>query len=118
MIHFYILDDKHKPIAMNAEDNIDLTYYGRWMAILSNRRVAESTYNGCWVSTVFLGVDHNFADHGKPILFETMIFTKRKGSYKKINEYQWRYRTWDEAETGHQRISKLVKHKDITQLAH
>jgi hypothetical protein len=29
---------------------------------------------GVTVSTVFLGLDHNFFDEGPPILFETMIF--------------------------------------------
>lgn len=85
---------------------------------VDKRRVAESTFNGCWISTVFLHINHNFSNHGKPVVFETMIFTKRKGSYKRINEYQWRYCTWDEAKTGHERIAKMVKHKALTELRH
>lgn len=46
------------------------------------------------VSTVFLGLDHQWGD-GPPILFETMIFGGPR------NQTQWRYATWDEAVDGH-----------------
>ena len=54
------------------------------------------------VSTVFLGIDHNFSG-GVPILFETMIFG---GKY---DDYQEQYATWEEAEAGHKRAIELVK---------
>ena len=38
------------------------------------RRVAEDTVNGFWVSTVFLGLNHAFSD-GPPMIFETYVFT-------------------------------------------
>lgn len=47
------------------------------------------------VSTVFLSLDHNWGD-GPPILFETMIFGGEHDGY------QERYRTWEEAEEGHE----------------
>lgn len=50
------------------------------------------------VSTVFLGLDHNWTNQGPPLLFETMIFG---GKY---DQYQIRYSTWEQAETGHNRI--------------
>jgi hypothetical protein len=42
----------------------------------ANRRVAETMIGEAWVSTVFLGVDHNFSLTGKvsPVLWETMVF--------------------------------------------
>lgn len=49
------------------------------------------------VSTVFLGLDHNWND-GKPILFETMIFGG------KHDQEQRRYCTYEEAEQGHEDI--------------
>ncbi len=56
------------------------------------------------VSTVFLGIDHNWYDIGPPILFETMIFGG------KHSDYQKRYTTWDDAEKGHQEVlDKLEK---------
>jgi hypothetical protein len=50
------------------------------------------------VSTVFLGLDHNWFGEGEPILFETMIFGG------KFDNEQWRYRTYDEAEEGHKKV--------------
>lgn len=54
------------------------------------------------VSTVFLGIDHNWGD-GRPLLFETMIFG---GPH---NESMWRYTTYDEAEAGHQRVVDALR---------
>jgi hypothetical protein len=49
-----------------------------------------------WVSTVFLGLDHQYGD-GPPILFETMVF----GDSDMTDHYQQRYSTWHEAMDGH-----------------
>ena len=38
------------------------------------RRVGADDIGGFRVSTVFLGIDHGFADDGAPILWETMVF--------------------------------------------
>ena len=57
--------------------------------------------NGIRVSTVFLGVDHNWSREGSPILFETMVFGVD-------NEHQRRYSTWEQAEQGHRDVIKLV----------
>ena len=48
------------------------------------------------VSTVFLGIDHNFArDESEPILFETMVFGG------KHDQLQKRCSTWEQATTQH-----------------
>lgn len=47
------------------------------------------------VSTVFLGIDHNFFGDGPPILYETMIFG---GDH---HEDMWRYSTRADALHGH-----------------
>lgn len=57
---------------------------------------------GCDVSTVFLGIDHQYGS-GKPILFETMVF----GGL--LDGEQVRYCTWEEAEAGHEEMVKRVK---------
>lgn len=57
------------------------------------------------VSTVFLGMDHNFNFSGKPILFETMIFGIENDSY------QTRCSTWEEAIEMHKKAVKYVKLK-------
>ena len=43
----------------------------------ATKRVAETTLpNGRWVSTVWLGLNHNYGD-GPPLIFETMVFSSR-----------------------------------------
>jgi len=56
------------------------------------------------VSTVFLGIDHNFYDPtgADPILFETMIFDQTDASRSFSDLYCDRYRTWLEAKLGHE----------------
>lgn len=63
-------------------------------------RVAETTVGGTWVSTVFLGLDHNWEPGGPPLLFETMVFPG--------NEC-WRCSTWEEAERQHAEVVEMVK---------
>jgi len=55
------------------------------------------------VSTVFLGVDHNYGETGPPLIFETMIFG---GEH---DDYQERYATEVEARVGHARALALAK---------
>lgn len=54
------------------------------------------------VSTVFLGLDHNFGD-GPPLLFETMIFG---GPHA---DFQARCSTWSEAEKQHADALRMAK---------
>jgi len=72
----------------------DLFKWGRFMEE-AERHVAETMVEGVRVSTVFLGLDHEFGE-GPPILFETMIFG---GEHNQ--DYQTRCCTWDEAEKMH-----------------
>ena len=59
--------------------------------------------NGKWVSTVFLGIDHNFWGKGKPLIFETMVFPNKID----LDELDMdRYSTWGEAEKGHKKMVK------------
>ena len=68
----------------------------------TDRHVDNDKIGKVSISTVFLGIDHNFGV-GKPLLFETMIFGG------KHDQYQERYTTWEEAEKGHKKALKLVK---------
>ena len=56
-----------------------------------------------WVSTVWLGLDHNLYRGGPPLIFETMIFG---GDH---NEEQWRYSTKEQAKTGHDRVVAALR---------
>jgi len=76
------------------------------------RRVAEDTVGPYWVSTVWLGINHNYGPHGPPLIFQTMIFpwdeaTKRP---KKMSELcMWRYATEGEASYAHKRIVEHLR---------
>ena len=85
---------------------LDLTEWGRWMRNFKNRRIAIDMIEGIMVSTVFLGLDHDFLDqHSIQLIFETMTNDK---TFDKWGD-QRRYFTWDEAEEGHKKIVELVR---------
>jgi len=67
-----------------------------------NRHVGDTTIGGVRVSTVFLGIDHNWSPDGPPLIFETMVF---RGPF---DEEMQRYSTWEEAEHGHAKFVKAV----------
>lgn len=94
----YILDG-HKPVAID-----DLLEWGKWFET-ANRTVSKTKINDVEISTVFLGLNHNFGE-GVPILFETMVFGG------KLDQEMERYATWEEAEEGHERW--VIKVKDET----
>lgn len=65
--------------------------------------VKQEQIRGVKISTVFLGLDHNWSG-GKPVLFETMIFEG------KHDQYQTRCSTWEEAEEMHREAVDLVRY--------
>lgn len=68
------------------------------------RRVGLTRVGKCEVSTVFLGLDHNWCRSGPPILFETMIFGDQE------REEQRRCSTWEQAEKQHREVvDELLK---------
>ena len=69
----YILAENGDPIACS-----DTGVWGRWF-VTADRTVARTErgegVRSLWtVSTVFLGIDHNFGPTGDPVLWETLIF--------------------------------------------
>lgn len=96
MIEKFILDDNGNPV---PEPN--LTKWSSWMQSCS-RQIGLNYIGVSMVSTVFLGLDHNFAG-GAPILFETMIFGGPNDGF------QERYFTRQEAIDGHDRAADLVR---------
>jgi hypothetical protein len=87
----------------------DVVAWARWFES-TDRHVALTEFeDGVFVSTVFLGMDHNFYSKGPPILFETMIGKRNKMTNRStFEEHQWRYATWDEAEAGHKAALRMV----------
>jgi hypothetical protein len=55
-----------------------------------------------WISTVFLGTDHNWSRYGPPLLFETMVFGGQ------LDEVQLRTSTWSGAQAQHANVVEAV----------
>lgn len=104
-MRFYILDDQGIP-----QPTDDMHKFGEMFEDSKIRRVDYTEIGDIRISTVFLGIDHNYTEQGPPILFETMIFG---GEH---DQYQERYCTKEEAVTGHTTAVEMVKrttHKEI-----
>jgi len=82
----------------------DLMTWAMWFET-ADRRVANDHVGDKRVSTVFLGIDHNFGDEGPPLLFETMVFGEGSFSEQACD----RYSTWEEAVEGHARMVDSLK---------
>lgn len=97
---YYVLDEERQPLAID-----DVVAWGDWFATSKDRQIADDKDEDggdVRVSTVFLGLDHNFGASGPPILYETMVFG---GPYDGSQE---RYATRDDAIAGHQRWCSRV----------
>ncbi len=99
---YYKLDENKNVVKSSLEE---------WSNFIEGRlptnynHVGDDTINGHRLSTVFLGLCHNYDPYDKtPIVFETMVFQNNRSDI-----YQERYATWKEAEEGHQRAIEWVK---------
>jgi len=72
---------------------VDLMTWAMWFQT-ADRKIGDDRIGKVRISTVFLGLDHNFRGD-EPVLFETMIFGGP------LNGEMWRYCTYDQAERGH-----------------
>lgn len=94
----------------------DPTYYGadgapitmqQWGRLLLDeeyRRVGDDTLpSGARVSTVWLGLDHNFSGCGPPLVFETIILLEGSWPEADLRRYHdmRRYATREQALAGH-----------------
>ena len=82
----------------------DLIEWARWMDTRENI-VKQTKIGTMFVSTVFLGLDHNFSGKGPPILFETMTFCDDEIDCQRCS-------TWEQAEEQHH---YAVKHAEALQ---
>ncbi len=70
-----------------------------------DRIVAKTDIKNVRISTVFLGLDHQWGV-GTPLIFETLVFGG------KFDQEMDRYSTWEEAEEGHKKM--VTKVKEVT----
>lgn len=105
MANHYFLHEDH------SYTPCDLMTWAAQLEVLVNagkKHVAYDIVDGFRISTVWLGLNHNFLDIGRPLLFETMIFDD-EGACGWDYHYQERYTTWDEAVKGHQEAIEWLK---------
>ena len=96
----YILDDAGQPVPEPDPMKWSQWFEQSWPA----RQVARTDLdNDVYVSTVFLGLDHQYHDINAPILFETMIFG---GEH---DQSQWRYHFREQAAAAHERIVATMR---------
>jgi hypothetical protein len=74
----WVLDEHGEPVPCG-----DLETWARWFEAQHEEahrtgryplHVDRTVLGKVLVSTVFLAIDHNFSDHGPPVLYETMVF--------------------------------------------
>ena len=95
---WYLLDENKEPYPVSLEESYQL-FHDLDMKIVQQDKLD----NGMFVSTVFLGLDHDWSDDPDhvPVLFETMVFCS--DDVDQIYEYQERYTSYADALAGHQR---------------
>jgi len=85
-----------KPLYYNKLGQpITLIEFLRLFADRKYQSLLVSELGSCNISTVWLGLNHNFWGEGPPLIFETMVFP---------SEETYRYATEQEALTNHARL--------------
>lgn len=109
-----VLDKDGKMLYLDWDSNpIDTMTWAKMSAQDKFKRVAEDTIyidgKKIWISTVWLGLDHNWGD-GPPLIFETMVFREGKGDEME------RYTTVEQAREGHQAmVEKIMALGEVTE---
>jgi hypothetical protein len=98
----YILNKQGKPVP-----EPDLHKWADWMETGHARVVSRQHVGESIVSTIFLGLDHNYAEEGPPILWETLVFKGRMhGTMQRCSGSR------EQAESMHAEMVNLVKAKN------
>lgn len=98
MRNLYILDKWGRPKVCH-----DVIQWASWWETTDRSLVYTEITNKIRVDTSFLGIDHNFSDKGKPILWETMIFGGPHDGWSN------RYASTRDARKGHKEAVKLAR---------
>lgn len=111
--------DYYKLVNRQVVEATDLMDWAKYFEGNDRRiGVADTKFQGApgnvRVSTVFLGIDHNYrrfmgdptADN-RPVVFETMVFGG------KFDQEQERYSTFEEAERGHKEMFAKVRRSEL-----
>lgn len=126
-LHWILVGKDHTPVAFDTSTEERLIEWARWFSDFDKRRVAEDFTRYYRVSSVFLGIDHQFGK-GPPLLFETMIFERKEtvklvfGRMRRYQEEafdamadgqtQWRFATWDDTLANHNAIVRRLHRQE------
>lgn len=80
-------------------------------------RVALDTVGPYTISTVWVGLDHQFMEGGPPLIFETMVFTnsawnadREDPDHEQLLDIEcMRWTTEDQARNGHEEVCTLIR---------
>ena len=94
----------------DGSDNAAIKQYASDMKDPKKKIVKQTRLkNGMLVSTVWLGINHNFGA-GVPLIYETMVFD----DFDTFNEVDVvRYSTREEARKGHTKMTHKYAHKHL-----
>lgn len=98
MIGYYILEGKETKYVGD-----DTLTWAQQFEDFTKRRVNRTFIEDVDISTVFLGMDHDFTGKGPPLLFETMVFGGE------LDQEMDRCSTWEEAEKMHDAMCERVR---------
>ncbi len=90
---------------------LDLMEWANLFEDFEYRQVGDSLVDGIRVSTVWLGLDHNFGRVGPPLIFETMMFDWT--TEDRQVDFQWRYHSLEQAQAGHANAVKSLENERL-----
>lgn len=103
-LYYVLVDGKIKPVSL--DEYMKSSGGGDFIQPICVTDLRDAEYaayeNGDRLSTVFVGINMNWRG-GEPILFETMLFGGE------FDELQWRYKTLEEAQVGHELILRALR---------
>jgi hypothetical protein len=110
MSDLYIM--RHGQVIKMGHSRKDILTWAAWYEN-AERHIGLDTIRDVKVSTVFLGLDHNFYGEGPPILWETAVFGKED------TDIAARYASKELALAGHKKICDELRtayrEKDVEQ---
>ena len=99
MNNLYILDEQGRAVLEH-----DMKTWAMWFETADRLIARTDVGDVVRISTVFLGIDHNFLHKGPPVLWETMTF-----GYG--DQQQQRYTSREAALAGHEAMVRRVRNE-------
>lgn len=112
-IYHYVIDQNGNPRIATMDEWVDM--FGDRGRIVKQENVGDM-----FISTVFLGLDHNFSWKGPPVLWETMVFgpnpdkDDKRFHQTEVDGYTERCSgNREQAEAMHERVVAMVKSNKV-----